>query len=39
MRAYDALAFLERALRWFGEQRVAVKPAMTESGAARASHA
>ena len=38
-RRGDALAFLERALRWFGEQGVSVEAVMTDNGPAYASHA
>jgi transposase InsO family protein len=38
-RQRDALAFLERALRWFGEQGVAVEAVMTDNGPAYVSHA
>ena len=33
-RQHDALAFLERALRWFGEQGIAVEAVMTDNGPA-----
>ena len=38
-RRGDALAFLERALQWFGEQGVSVEAVMTDNGPAYASHA
>ena len=38
-RRHDALAFLERTLRWFGEQGVTVEAVMTDNGPAYASHA
>ncbi len=38
-RRHDALAFLERALGWFGEQGVSVEAVMTDNGPAYASHA
>jgi transposase InsO family protein len=38
-RAADATAFLERALRWFGEQGVAVEAVMTDNGSAYVSRA
>ena len=38
-RRPDALAFLDRALRWFGEQGITVEAVMTDKGPAYASHA
>jgi transposase InsO family protein len=38
-RAEDAIAFLERALRWFAEQGIAVEAVMTDNGPAYLSHA
>jgi transposase InsO family protein len=38
-RADDATAFLDRALRWFGEQGVAVEAVMTDNGPAYVSYA
>ena len=38
-RRHDALAFLDRALRWFGEQGVTVEAVMTDNGPAYTSHA
>ena len=35
----DALAFLERALDWFGERGITVEAAMTDNGSAYVSHA
>ena len=38
-RRHDALAFLDRALHWFGEQGITVEAVMTDNGPAYASHA
>jgi len=38
-RAVDAVAFLQRALRWYREQGVAVEAVMTDNGSAYRSHA
>ena len=38
-RQGDALAFLDRALHWFGEQGVTVEAVMTDNGPAYVSHA
>lgn len=38
-RAVDAVAFLERALRWYGEQGIEVTAVMTDNGSAYVSRA